>query len=333
VKIYLEAESASVTAPMVVASDTQAYGGHYVKSSASNAGSTTWTVSAPAAGLYYVWARVKAMTDNNDSFFVDLPTTGEDVYDDVDNNWGPLWQWTVLNGRGGTGVPMTIDPRTVSLVAGANTLKFKGREIDSRVDRILVTNDPNFVPTGGNESTFSDVTPANPFYDFIETIARNAITSGCGSGKYCPDSGVTRAQMAVFLLKAKHGSGYTPPPATGGVFTDVHPGDFAAAWIEELAEEGITAGCGGGKYCPNQIVSRAQMAVFILRGELGSGYVPPPPTGMFSDCPLNDPFTPWIEQLADEGVTAGCGNGKFCPNAPNIRGEMAVFLVKAFGLQ
>ena len=49
------------------------------------------------------------------------------------------------------------------------------------------------------------------------------------------------------------------------MFADV-PDDFwAAAWIEQLAAEGITAGCGGGNYCPQAAVTRAQMAVFLVR--------------------------------------------------------------------
>ena len=54
-----------------------------------------------------------------------------------------------------------------------------------------------------------------------------------------------RLALAVMLLKAKHGPDYEPPPATGTVFVDVPADAFAAAWIEELAAEGITAGCGG----------------------------------------------------------------------------------------
>jgi hypothetical protein len=71
--------------------------------------------------------------------------------------------------------------------------------------------------------------------------------------------------MAIFLLRAKHGSTYTPPPATGTVFGDVTTSTFAAAWIEQLSAEGITGGCGGGNYCPNTSVTRAQMAVFLVR--------------------------------------------------------------------
>jgi len=70
--------------------------------------------------------------------------------------------------------------------------------------------------------------------------------------------------MAVFLLRAKHGSGYSPPAATG-VFSDVPLSYWAVHWIEQLAAEGITAGCGGGNYCPENQVTRDQMAVFLVR--------------------------------------------------------------------
>ena len=66
--------------------------------------------------------------------------------------------------------------------------------------------------------------------------------------KYCPTNSVTRDQMAVFLLKVKHVlSTYVPPAATGTMFTDVPATYWAAAWIEQLAREGITGGCGTGK--------------------------------------------------------------------------------------
>jgi hypothetical protein len=69
--------------------------------------------------------------------------------------------------------------------------------------------------------------------------------------------------MAVFVVRAMYGSAYVPPAATG-VFSDVAPTDFAAAFIEKLAADGITSGCGGGKFCPNKAVTRAEMAVFLV---------------------------------------------------------------------
>jgi hypothetical protein len=181
--------------------------------------------------------------------------------------------------------------------------------------------------------SFSDVLPTDPFYRFVETIFHNLITAGCGGGEYCGMAPVTRAQMAVFLLVSRIGL-YTPPPETGAVFADVPSGSFAAAFIEDLAARGVTAGCGGGNYCPNDAVTREQMAVFLLRTLEGPTYVPPDCTepSTFADVPCASPFARWIEDLVVRGVTAGCGGGLYCPAAPVSRGQMAVFLTTTFGL-
>jgi hypothetical protein len=71
--------------------------------------------------------------------------------------------------------------------------------------------------------------------------------------------------MAVFLLRAKHGSAYQPPAATGTMFTDVPQSHAFASWIEQLAREGITGGCGPTTYCPDTTATRGQMAVFLVR--------------------------------------------------------------------
>jgi streptogramin lyase len=181
--------------------------------------------------------------------------------------------------------------------------------------------------------SFSDVPTSNPDYAFIENLLHNGITGGCAGGGYCPSSSVTRAQMAVFLMKSKLGKGEMPPPATGTVFSDVPASNPFAPWIEQLAGFGITGGCGDGKYCPNDPVTRAQMAVFLLKTQHGSLYTPPACTGVFSDVPCPSQFANWIVQLFHENVTSGCGSGMYCPNNPVNRGQMAVFLVKAFGLQ
>jgi len=181
--------------------------------------------------------------------------------------------------------------------------------------------------------SFADAPAGHLFYRWIETVLHHGVTSGCAASSYCPDAPVTRAQMAVFLLKSKMGGGYAPPAASGTVFGDVPAGSFAAAWIEDLAASGVTSGCGVAVYCPYAAVTRAQMAAFLLKARHGSGYVPPPAEGIFADVPASDPFAPWIEELAAEGVTAGCGGGDYCPDAPNTRGQMAVFLARMFGME
>jgi hypothetical protein len=138
--------------------------------------------------------------------------------------------------------------------------------------------------------------------------------------------------MAVFLERGIRGSAFVPPPATGTVFGDVASTDFAAAFIEQLFADGITSGCGGGRYCPENAVTRAQMAVFLLRARYGTDYSPPPAAGVFLDVPADAFAAEWIEQLAAEGITSGCGGGNFCPNDPVTRAQMAVFLVRTFDL-
>ncbi|MEJ5224019.1 MAG: S-layer homology domain-containing protein [Anaerolineales bacterium] len=121
-------------------------------------------------------------------------------------------------------------------------------------------------PAVGSSTGFADVPTTHWAAAWIKQLAAIGITGGCGGGNYCPASPVTRDQMAIFLLRAKYGSSYAPPPvgATTG-FADVPTTYWAAAWIKQLAAEGITGGCGGGNYCPASPVTRDQMAVFLVR--------------------------------------------------------------------
>jgi 2',3'-cyclic-nucleotide 2'-phosphodiesterase (5'-nucleotidase family) len=181
-------------------------------------------------------------------------------------------------------------------------------------------------------TTFADVAASNWAWQYVEALYKNGITAGCGNNNYCPSNTATRAQMAIFLLKSKYGSTHVPPAATG-IFADVPVDHWAAPWIEELSSLGITAGCGNNNYCPDKPVTREQMAIFLLKAKYGSSYVPPAATGIFLDVPAATWSAPWIEQLSAEGITAGCGNNNFCPAKSVLRDQMAVFLVRTFGLQ
>ena len=198
-------------------------------------------------------------------------------------------------------------------------------------------------PGGGTSSaltldintTFLDVPNSYFAYAYIEAVHNAGVTAGCDVRLYCPAAPTTRAQMAVFLLKAEHSSSYVPP-ACAGVFGDVACPSLFADWIEQLAAEGVTAGCQllPPLYCPNASVTRAQMSAFLLKAEHGSSYVPPACTGVFGDVACPSLFADWIEQLAAEGVTAGCQASPplYCPSNPVTRAQMAVFLTKTFGL-
>jgi len=249
---------------------------------------------------------------------------------------------------GGTAVTLTgmlfQDPATVTVggVAATGVSVLDTNHISATVPALPAgTVNPIVVTTGGLTGTlnnawvayFNDVASGVGLTPFVDKLVGNAITSGCGGGNYCPNSPTTRAQMAVFLLRAFHGVCYTPPPATGTVFTDVPSNSFAAAYIEALAAAHVTGGCGGGNYCPSSPVSRAQMSVFLLRTLLGPTYTPPVcTTTPFADVPCSGGFAPYMSQLVQRGITAGCGGGNFCPNDSVTRGQMAVFLSVTFTL-
>lgn len=163
----------------------------------------------------------------------------------------------------------------------------------------------------------------------IEAIKTAGITTGCDpvGDRYCPTQPVTRAEMAVFLVRALGES--TGPHQ--GLFTDVPPGTFYSASVESLAELGVTTGVGGGRYDPNGLVTRAQMATFLIRalGESATTGANP-----FSDVPTGVWYTAFVARIYELGITTGCNLDplQYCPNGAVTRAEMASFLARAFGL-
>ena len=192
-------------------------------------------------------------------------------------------------------------------------------------------------PVFGKELYFADVPPGYWAEDAIYKIYENGITSGCSQNPpmYCPEDPVTRGQMAVFLERGINGRDYDPPGATG-IFDDCPVSHWAADWVEQFYNDGITSGCSTNPlmYCPDNLVTRAQMAVFLLRSMYGNGYTPPSAEGIFDDIPVSHWAADWIEQLYDEGITGGCSTNPplYCPNNSVTRAQMAVFIVRAFNL-
>ena len=174
---------------------------------------------------------------------------------------------------------------------------------------------------------FSDVFFDHWAYPYIEAIAVAGLTGGYPDGTYRPENRVTRAEMAVFLLK---GMGVTAPPLDGShPFPDIDL-HWAEIFIEELYDQGITGGYDDGTYRPENRVTRAEMAVFLLKG---IGVTPPPIDGSH---PFSDIEGHWaeifIEELEDQGITGGYPDGTYRPENRVTRAEMAVFLVNTFGI-
>jgi hypothetical protein len=240
-----------------------------------------------------------------------------------------------FGGTGAIGVevvgPTEIDATTPPLLAGRlNDVAVNGPAGPGHLAA------PVAVLPSGWLSDYLDVPQADIFHAAVEKLTRYGVTAGCGGGWFCRDNPVRRDQMAVFLLKAEHGPGFVPG-VCAGMFLDVPCSSPYAPWIESLWLEGITGGCGGENYCPGASVTRAQMAVFLLKTAHGWSFVPPACTGLFADveCAPDPAFAvDWIEELYVEGVTGGCSSIPldYCPSRTVTRAQMAAFLTKAFQL-
>jgi hypothetical protein len=204
---------------------------------------------------------------------------------------------------------------------------------NATVRDFLDDKDPDWESTQTPFTGFMDVPHNYWAVNFILAIKEAGITAGCGEYRYCPSAPVYRGDMAIFLERGMQVPGFTPPPAVG-IFTDVPLSAYYANWVEQLYNDGVTGGCSviPMKYCPSTKVTRAQMAVFLLKAKHGKEYQPPPAQGIFSDVPRGSFYEPYIEQLAAEGITAGCGVGIYCPTSAVTRAQMAVFLTRTFEL-
>jgi hypothetical protein len=122
-------------------------------------------------------------------------------------------------------------------------------------------------------------------------------------------------------------------PHNGPTFEDVPADHPYYAEIEALYQAGYTAGCAEDplRYCPDDTMTRAESAVFTVRGVRGAGFLPPQPTSqIFGDVALQDWFADWVSQLWGDGYTAGCSDDPllFCPQRGHTRAEGAVFFLR-----
>ena len=195
---------------------------------------------------------------------------------------------------------------------------------------VRVTDDGSPVLYDEESITVTVAAPPNTFTDDdgslfegdIEWLAERDITFGCNpeGTLFCPNDPVTRAQMASFLVRAFE------IPATGGNrFTDVS-GTHSDA-INALAEAGITLGCNadGTLYCPDALVSRAQMASFLA----AALHLTPIPGDVFID--VSGVHEPNINAINGAGITLGCDTvgPMYCPLDNITRAQMAAFIHRA----
>lgn len=188
--------------------------------------------------------------------------------------------------------------------------------------------------------TFNDYNYQNdPFNNkaalAISRVFARSITLGCGSGGYCPDQNVLRGSMARFISRSL--GAFNPPLPVERPFNDVpidtNPSTDESRFVAYIKRTKITGGCSTGvnNYCPGNVVTRAEMAAFIMKA-LGVTNPPKPAVSAFDDVPANHWAAGFVEEFRRRGITSGCDVRRFCPDAAVTRKDMAVFLARAFGL-
>ena len=190
---------------------------------------------------------------------------------------------------------------------------------------------------GSNTQAYSDVPSSHYAYEHVQRLNDEGILGNveCSSPKFCPADPTDRKTAAVWIIRMVMEG--TPPYVSNPRFSDVDAGDWAAKYIEEFADRGITSGCGddengGRKFCPDNNVLRKHMAIFIVRAfdlPKGSGLPPTDRDAGFEDVRSGTYFES-INALAAAGITTGCGDGtNFCPDRVITRAQAAIMLGRA----
>ena len=175
---------------------------------------------------------------------------------------------------------------------------------------------------------YSDVEPGSTHEANISDLADEGVFEGtqCDEG-FCPSAPIQRWTMAVWLVRILDGGDVSGPSR----FVDVPRDVWWSGYVERLAELDITGGCATepARFCPTQPVTRAQMATFLVQ----AFDLPEAPRADFEDVAEGSTHAADIDALAASGVTAGCGERRYCPRRPTTRAEMATFLNAARSLE
>ena len=186
---------------------------------------------------------------------------------------------------------------------------------------------------------FGDVPAAHWAYDEVMACVDAGVVGGYDDGLYHPELQVTRDQMAVYIARAlvsPSGDAAIPEPVPPPSFPDVPATDWAYRHIEYAVSQSVVQGYGDGTYGPGIALDRGQMAVFIARAMVapgGDAAVPDPlPPATFPDVASTFWAYKHVEYCVGEEVVKGYDDGKYHPDYPCTRDQMAVYIARAFGL-
>lgn len=301
-----------------------------------------WTITAPAAGSYTLRGELTSST-----FGETFRASTSAVFYSTTCSFRASGAPITFPAQGGSGTvavsteagcPVTVTSNSswITVNAGPGTITY-AIAVNPGVQRTGSINAAGEViqilqRAAAPTSAFTDVPVESPFSDAINLLRQNNVTSGCTQTAYCPDDYTTRGQMAVFIVRSVLGTDIFPFPLAQ-IFDDVGPSHPFFKYIQKLKEFGITSGCTVSNYCPDMLLSRGQMAVFIVRGRLGINAAqefPYKTTPYFQDVPATHPFFSYIQKMRELGITSGCAADRYCPGDWTTRGQMAIFLIRGF---
>ena len=195
--------------------------------------------------------------------------------------------------------------------------------------------DPWNTGAHGHTGRFWDVPVGCWAWREIQACVEAAIVGGYPEGDYKPYLLVCRDTMAVFISRAMAGGDANVPDGpTEATFDDVPTGYWSYDYIEYCVANDVVQGYDPVTYGPTNVVSRDAMAVFVARAHAGGDAgVPAGPTeATFDDVPTDYWSYKYIEYCVDNSIVQGYDPVTYGPTAVVSRGQMAVFITRAFEL-
>lgn len=204
-----EAEDGTFVTPMVVGDDTEASGGKYAYCPREwSSGTVTFTVDVTTTADYYLWVRVKGWNWTRNSFFIRMDD-GDPLHYEIPQFSGEwAWGWDMVR-------PVDQAPVVLSLEEGEHTLTFQAREANAGLDRLLLTDDPTYLPDGAS----------TPLYVWREEAEDGALDGAMVKGVD------TKASDCEYIYST---IGFSESTATY-TFDVVIPGDYYL-WVRAMGE-------------------------------------------------------------------------------------------------
>ncbi|MEP7352902.1 MAG: Ig-like domain-containing protein [Acidobacteriota bacterium] len=183
---YFEAESGNLVAPMYLTlGDSQASGTKFIRSSTNGQGTAAYVLTVPASGAYVLWGRVQLPAGVPPRFYVSVDGAAEDV---LTSNTVTAWSWRQVATQAGS-------PKFYDLAAGSHTIVVRSGTGNSYLDRLFLSNDPSFDPSGLAALTVGNGSPSGSLGSSTTQVPLTVTTNRPATCRYATTSGLSFASM------------------------------------------------------------------------------------------------------------------------------------------